>query len=81
MGIAGWFDTMTESATFEQAKGAKSLIILVCSSIWQERNSRIFEGQEKQSSRVVTEIWDETKLWVQAGAKHLSLLVIPPTSE
>jgi hypothetical protein len=34
-----------------KAKGTKSLIILVCWTIWRERNSRIFEGKEKNAAR------------------------------
>jgi hypothetical protein len=48
---------------------------LVCRSIRRERgNASIFEALEKNVSRLVSEIKDETRLWAAAGAKHLSPL-------
>jgi hypothetical protein len=50
-------------------------------TIWREHNARIFNSKEKSLSRLVTEIRDEARLWVQTGAKGLSLLVSPTVSE
>jgi hypothetical protein len=47
----------------------------VLQTLWRERNSRIFEGLEKQTPRLVSKIKDEAKLWIQAGVKKLSGLV------
>jgi hypothetical protein len=79
--IKDWFGKMTGTASLAKVKGVQSLIILVCLSIWQEQNTRIFNAKEKQPSRIVTEIRDEAKLRVQAGAKDLSWLVSPIASE
>jgi hypothetical protein len=74
-GVPEWFNKLTGSSCSAKAKGLCSFIILVCWAIWQERNARIFEAQEKCLPQLLAEIRDEVKLWVQAGAKHLSLLV------
>jgi hypothetical protein len=47
-------------------------------TIWREHNARIFDSKEKSLSRLVTEIRDEARLWVQTGAKGLSLLPHAP---
>jgi hypothetical protein len=46
-----------------KAKGGRTLAILVCWSIWRERNARLFEGQEKNVAHLVSEIKDEADLW------------------
>jgi hypothetical protein len=57
------------------------LIILVCWTIWRERNSRVFEGKEKPMSRLVAEIQDEARTWFRAGALRLSSFVESNISE
>jgi hypothetical protein len=57
------------------------LITLVCWALWRERNSRVFEGIERHSSRLVAEIKDEAWLWARAGARKLPLLVGSDRSE
>jgi hypothetical protein len=75
LGVMEWFSRLTGSSGSAKAKGRRSLVILVCWAIWRERNSRIFEAQEKSLPQLLAAIRDEAMLWVQAGAKHLSLLV------
>jgi hypothetical protein len=79
-GVADWFNELTDSSSSAKSR-AHSLTILVYWSIWRERNARLFEAQEKNMSRLVSEIKDEASLWVMAGAKYLSLLVSSPISE
>jgi hypothetical protein len=55
--------------------------ILVCWSIWRERNAQIFEGSEKQRHHLVDEIKNEAKQWSAVGAKQLSKLVVPMIRE
>jgi hypothetical protein len=69
------------SSSSAKAKGAQTLSILVCRSIWCERNARVFHGEEKSITRTVTEIRDEAMLWIKAGAKHLAVLVAGSVSE
>jgi hypothetical protein len=40
-------------------------LVLVCWSIWQE----LFEAQEKNVARLVSEIKDEAGLWGHGGSK------------
>jgi hypothetical protein len=80
-GVMEWFSRLTVSSGSAKAKGRRSLVILVCWAIWRERNSRIFEAEEKSLPRLLAAIRDEAMLWVQARAKHLSLLVGSQCSE
>ena len=56
-------------------KGLKSLIILVCWEIWNERNARIFDSTEAPSFTVAKKIKGEASAWILAGAKHLPCLI------
>ena len=56
-------------------KGLKSLVILVCWEIWNERNARIFNSTEAPSFTVAEKIKIETSAWILAGAKHLACLI------
>jgi hypothetical protein len=64
-----------------KSKGIRPLIILVCWVIWWEQNTRIFYGKEKPSARLLSEVQYEARLWAQAGAKHLSKIVVTMISE
>jgi hypothetical protein len=55
-------------------KGLKSLVILVCWEIWNERNARIFNSTEAPSF-AVTEKKGEASAWILTGAKHLARLI------
>ena len=56
-------------------KGLKSLVILVCWEIWNERNARIFNGTEAPSFTVTEKIKGEVSAWILVGAKHLACLI------
>ena len=79
--LTTWFFNLVGNSTSTEAKGARSLTILVAWSIWCERNSRIFYDAVKTPSRIVEEIKETARLWVSAGAKHLATLVDRPSSE
>jgi hypothetical protein len=70
-----WFAKLSGQNTRSRRKGASSLSILVCWALWRERNSRVFQGEEKTITRLITEIKDDACLWTRAGAKHLSQIV------
>jgi hypothetical protein len=58
-----------------QKRGVRSLTILVCWTIWKERNTRIFYGKERLTSCLVREIKSEANLWCQAGNKTLARVI------
>ena len=57
------------------AKGLRSLIMLVIWEIWLERNARIFQHKESSCPRVISRIMDLASNWMAAGAKHLAALL------
>jgi hypothetical protein len=79
--LSEWFRELAGSSNSAKARGVRSLIILVCWTIWRERNVRIFEGQEKGEDRLISEVKEEARQWAQAGAKGLSILVDHTFSE
>ena len=56
-------------------KDLKSLVILVCWEIWNERNVRIFNSTEAPSFTVAEKIKGEASAWILVGAKHLACLI------
>ena len=76
-----FFNLVGNSTSTAEAKGARSLAILVAWSIWCERNRRIFYDAVKTTTRIVEEIKENARLWVSAGAKHLATIVDRPSSE
>jgi hypothetical protein len=73
--VAGWFNELSGSTASSQSRGIQSMTILICWSLWCERNARVFEGVEKNCSRIVADIKEEVRMWCHAGAKHLSVIV------
>jgi hypothetical protein len=49
--------------------------MIVCWTIWCKQNARIFEGNEKHISHLVTEIKEMALLWSKAGARNLARIV------
>jgi hypothetical protein len=74
-GVPTWFTEVAGHASSTRSKGIQSLLILVCWSLWRERNARVFDDREKHPSRLVTKIKDEAQLWVRAGVKRLATIV------
>jgi hypothetical protein len=70
--LMDWFNELSDASGSSKAKGTRSLIILDCWSIWWECDARIFDDQEKDLNRLISEIKDEASLWSRAGAKDLS---------
>jgi hypothetical protein len=70
-----WFTEVVGRPRAAQAKGIQSLLILVCWSLWRERNARVFYNREKHTSALISEIKDEVRLWIRAGAKCLAATV------
>jgi hypothetical protein len=77
-----WFGELSALSKPKAKGGAvRSLVILVCWSLWRERNARIFEKVEKMLQRLVEEIKDKAKQWVSTGAKQLAKIVGTMSSE
>ena len=60
------------------ARGLSSMFILVCSEIWRERNSRIFQQKARPLHVIAAAIHDEASSWAFAGAKALRELLFEP---
>ncbi|KQJ94691.1 hypothetical protein BRADI_3g12585v3, partial [Brachypodium distachyon] len=58
--------------------GMISLFILICSSVWRERNERIFRDKETSLRQIINFIRDEAQAWAFAGAKALRRLLWEP---
>ena len=57
------------------AKGLRSLIMLVVWEIWLDRNARIFKHKETPCPMVISRIKDQANSYKAAGAKHLAALL------
>jgi hypothetical protein len=79
--LSDWFNELSGPSCSAKEKGERSVIILTCWTLWKECNARIFERQEKERFRLVTNIKDEARLWATTGAKDLSILIDQPISE
>jgi hypothetical protein len=55
-GVADWYNGLALMSRARGSNRARSLIMIVCWTIWCKRNGRIFEGKEKRILRLVTEI-------------------------
>ena len=58
--------------------GVQSLIILICHSIWSERNNRVFREQSRNTEVIVQFVRDEAREWAFVGAKKLRKLMWEP---
>jgi hypothetical protein len=73
-----WFSELTPGISLRkaQAKGVCSMTILICWTVWMERNARIFEGKERSTFALVSEIKSEANFWCQAGNKALARVLV-----
>ncbi|XBI53501.1 hypothetical protein VPH35_035726 [Triticum aestivum] len=53
-----------------ERQAVRSMVILVCWEIWQERNSCTFRNKEASTADVIAKIQAMIELWRLAGAKH-----------
>jgi hypothetical protein len=59
-----WFTEVVGRPRAAQAKGNHSQLILVCWSLWRERNARVFYNREKHTSALISEINADTRVLV-----------------
>jgi hypothetical protein len=79
--IVNWYGDLSGALPAARAKGAKSLIVLVCWMIWCERNRRIFDGVKRRADQIVAMIQAEARQWLLAGARRLRCIVAQHFSE
>jgi hypothetical protein len=74
MSLHEWWSLMTGAST-PNRKALGSVVLLTSWEIWNERNARIFRHKHAPPTVVFGNIKKELKLWVAAGAKHVSILM------
>jgi hypothetical protein len=63
--LQDWYNGLlgpSSSLASAKVKGAHSLTILVCWTVWREQNRKVFEGQDRTTQMLIAEIKDEAKL-------------------
>ena len=70
-----WWDRRTDM-TNPNRRAMASLTMLVSSTIWNERNARIFRHKSAPPLILLKIVTDEASLWVTAGAKKLGKIVL-----
>jgi hypothetical protein len=73
--ISVWFSELSSALPQAKCKGARSLVILTCWTVWCELNTRIFDRVEKDWVRLVSEIQSEARQWIKAGTGNLANIV------
>lgn len=68
-----WFLRLPGTGT--QAKGMRSMAILVMWELWKERNARIFQQKLRSEPPLFSWIQDEARNWTMAGAKPLAQII------
>lgn len=66
-----WWTNMSKPNTANR-KAMASLTMLVSWVIWNERNARVFQKKSTPPFYILKTIQEEAKLWISAGARHLS---------
>jgi hypothetical protein len=57
-------------------KAIASIAMLVSWTIWNERNARVFNNKAAPTAVLLELIKSEVRLWIAAGAKNLSLVMM-----
>lgn len=72
------YDLAIGNSPVGHCKGASSLFILVCWSIWRESHFRIFHDKDTSARQIVYFINNEAQEWAFARAKALRKLLWEP---
>jgi hypothetical protein len=70
-----WWLNMSTKAS-PNRKALASITMLVSWTIWKERNARVFNSKAAPTSVLLETIKDDVRLWIAAGAKHLSVVLL-----
>ena len=73
--INSWWANMSSNGV-PNRKAMASLTMLTSWTIWNERNARVFRQKSAPTTVVLNIIKTEARLWVSAGAKHLSHVIL-----
>ncbi|KAJ1281033.1 hypothetical protein BS78_04G277800, partial [Paspalum vaginatum] len=69
-----WWGLLRQSWPPNERLGTDSPFGLVCWSVWKERNSCCFNGENPSLPRVLLAVRDTAELWIQGGARKLGEL-------
>jgi hypothetical protein len=72
--IKYWWTNRSKPNTANR-KAMASLTMLVGWVIWNERNARVFSKKSTRPFYILKLVQDQAKLWVTAGARHLSIIM------
>jgi hypothetical protein len=73
--IEEWWTTLACVAK-PNCKAIASITMLVSWTIWNERNARVFNNKAAPTTVLLELIKSEVRLWIAAGAKNLSLVML-----
>jgi hypothetical protein len=73
--VQTWWEDLDRTPSTVR-RGLRSIIILVCWEVWNERNAIIFERKESAPMHLLHKIKEEAGSWAMAGAKHISNLLL-----
>jgi hypothetical protein len=74
--LADWWIASRKRIQKLHRKGFDTLLLLVCWMLWNERNSRVFEGVSIEAVRLASLIRDEGRQWVAAGFGRLGDFIL-----
>jgi hypothetical protein len=73
--IEEWW-TMMVCYAKPNRKAIASITMLVSWTIWNERNARVFNNKAAPMTVLLEIIKSEVRLWIAAGAKNLSIVML-----
>jgi hypothetical protein len=73
-----WWERSSNATAGLTKKGFNSLVILGAWTLWNHRNSCVFNGAAPNLAGALVSALEECRLWSLAGARGLSFLAPPP---
>ncbi|KAF8722498.1 hypothetical protein HU200_022325 [Digitaria exilis] len=71
--IADWWTTSRKQMDKAARKTFDALVVLICWSVWLERNARTFDNRTKTSQQLAHGIAEEAAVWVRATYSSLQV--------
>jgi hypothetical protein len=66
-----WWLQSRKRVLKHRRKGFDTLVLLTTWSLWKERNARYHDSTARSCTILIDAIWDEGRMWLWAGYKHL----------